>query len=192
MEQAYPAKPADDPDLRTLVSSLQTQAAHVAGEALTLDTAATTRELETQLASGGSKVMALDELPQQLLKALPGFGLATLCRLLARVMGGVRSRILCAVLHLLLVKKEPRWLLRNSRPILLEAALLRNASLILFGKVLSAAELSGFIPPTVFAYRKSLSQHARTSSSMAACRGIAWALAASPWLASSARGRTGP
>ena len=50
--------------------------------------------------------------------------------------------------------------MRNSRPILLEAALLRNASSILFGKVMSAAERSGFIPPTAFAYRKSLSQHA--------------------------------
>ena len=38
--------------------------------------------------------------------------------------------------------------------------MLRIASSILFGKVLSAAELSGFVPPTAFAYRKSLSQHA--------------------------------
>ena len=160
LSQACPEEPADDPDLRTAIASLQTQAAGASGAARPLDTAATPRDLESQLSAGGSKVVALDELPQQLLKAFPGFGLATLCRLLARVMKGERSRILCAVLHLLLVKKAPRWLLRNSRPILLEAALLRIASSIMFGKVLSAAELSGLVPPTAFAYRKSLSQHA--------------------------------
>ena len=153
LDQACPAEPADDPDLQTLVASLQTQAAHATGQAPALGTTVTPRDLESRLAASGSKVVALDELPQQLLKVPHGFGLATLCRLLARMMCGEQSSILCAVLHLLLVKKEPRWLLRNSRPILLEAALLRKASLILFAKFLSTAELSGFVPPTAFAYQ---------------------------------------
>ena len=86
LSQACPAEPADDPDFRTSISALQAQASDTQGEGQPLDTSASPKELEAHLTASGSKVVALDELPRQLIKAFPGFGLSTLCRLLARVL----------------------------------------------------------------------------------------------------------
>ena len=149
LSQACPAEPADDPDLQTTIAALQAQAAGAPCAGRPLDTSASPRDFETQLAAGGSKAAAQDlpwlwPLHTQPPPSPPA------------QWGEVQD----PVLHLLLVKKEPRLLLRNNRPILLEAALLRIASSILFGKVMSATELSGFVPPTAFAYMKSPPQHA--------------------------------
>ena len=52
---------------------------------------------------------------------------------------GGASNTLSAVLHLLL-KKEPKWLMRKSRPIMLEASVIRQASLAMFGRIQHWAE----------------------------------------------------
>ena len=57
----------------------------------------------------------------------------------------------------MLLRKEPYWLIRKSRPILLEAALLRLTLAIMFARVQHRAEMSGWLPPSSFAYRKKLS-----------------------------------
>ena len=50
-------------------------------------------------------------------------------------------------------KKDPTWLLRNSRPILLEPFLRRLEATAVFRRVLSHLEASGLIPSSMFAYR---------------------------------------
>ena len=79
----------------------------------------------TNLMKKGSTATSLDELPRSVLQHLPGHGLLAAQRLLSSVSQGAPSALLNAVLHLPLRKKEPAWLLRNSRPVLLEPFLRR-------------------------------------------------------------------
>ena len=58
------------------------------------------------------------------------------------------------VLHLPLKKKEPAWLLRNSRPVLLEPFLCRAEATAVFRRLQTRAEAAGLFPAGVFAYRR--------------------------------------
>ena len=99
----------------------------------------------------------MEEAPLPILQRMEGYAVAALAGLVLDLIRGGPSRVLAAVLHLLLLKKEPYWLIRKSRPILLEAAFLRLTSAIMFARVQHRAEMSGWLPPSSFAYRKKLS-----------------------------------
>jgi hypothetical protein len=73
----------------------------------------------------GSNASSLDELPRRILEHLPGHGVLVLHNMIERLSAGSNSELLNSVLHLPLQKKEPAWLLRNSRPVLLEPFLKR-------------------------------------------------------------------
>lgn len=90
-----------------------------------LDAPPSAAELGSALQSG-SDATALDELPRPLLRLLRGHGLNGLLHLLEEHRAGAGCATLDAVIHLPLRKKDPRWLLRNSRPVLLEAFLRRS------------------------------------------------------------------
>ena len=60
------------------------------------------------------------------------------------------------LLHLLLLKKEPKWLMRKSRPIMLEASVIRQASSAMFGRIQCRGEVQQWFP-AIFAYRRELS-----------------------------------
>ena len=105
----------DTPDFRTLMCRLL----HHKAPALSMDDVPTVSELETQLRIG-STATSLDELPRSILQHLPGHGVQAVHHLLHSLAQGHPSEFLNAVLHLPLRKKEPAWLLRNSRPVLLE------------------------------------------------------------------------
>ena len=55
-----------------------------------------------------------------------------------------------------LLKKEPYWLIRNSRPIILEPDIKRKESSAMFQRFMSRGEATGFIPPWTFSYRKEI------------------------------------
>ena len=77
----------------------------------------------------------MEEAPLPLLQLVEGYAVAALAGLVLGLIRGEPSRVLAAILHLLLLKKEPYWLIRKSRPILLETALLRLTSAIMFARV---------------------------------------------------------
>ena len=65
--------------------------------------------------------------------------------------------LLSSVLHLCLRKKEPSWLLKNSRPVLLEPFLRRMESTAVFRRLQRLLELRGGMPSCMLAYRRQLS-----------------------------------
>lgn len=73
----------------------------------------------------GSIASSLDELPRSILQHLLGFGVLAVEHMLKRLEEQQPSELLSSVLHLPLKKKDPGWLLRNSRPVLLEPFLRR-------------------------------------------------------------------
>ena len=89
----------------------------------------------------GSDTCALDELPRALLLHTGGVGYAAVTSLLAHADGG--GELLCTVLHLPVVKKEPSWLVRNSRPVLLEACAKRAEATVQFRRLMFSLELTG-------------------------------------------------
>lgn len=104
-----------------------TQMMQASGEGLCarrLDEDPTIMELETALKSG-SDATALDELPRPILSRLGGHGLLGILHLVQACRRGGRCAAFDTALHIPLRKKEPRWLLKNSRPVLLEAFLRR-------------------------------------------------------------------
>jgi hypothetical protein len=105
--------PADTPDYITLMSTA------LRSPARQIDAPISHQELR-QLLRSGSDASALDELPRGLLQLLDSHGLAALIYLIGANPPAGTSDLLHSVLHLPLRKKEPVWLLRNSRPVLLE------------------------------------------------------------------------
>ena len=61
-----------------------------------------------------------------------------------------------SVLHLPLRKKESSWLLRNSRPVLLEPFLRRAGASVVFRRLLRRMELSGLFPPANSGYLRQM------------------------------------
>ena len=112
-----------------------------------------------QLQRSASNATAFDELPRVILSALPSFAHAVLLQWLSLLRTGNFSFFLQSALHLCLQKKEPLWLIRNSRPIILEPCIRRMESAIIFQRLMSRGDLSGWIPPNSFAYRKEFSPH---------------------------------
>ena len=110
-----------------------------------------------QYKAHGSPATTLDELVNQIVRRLQGYGIQTLVHMLLVLDQGEDSDLLNIILHLFLVKKEPRWLLENSRPILLEPYLRRLESFIVFKRLQFAMETTHWIPSSMFAYRAQLS-----------------------------------
>ena len=107
--------------------------------------------------SHGSAVTAMDELPKAVLRHVASCGLAALVEILRRLSDGDPSELLTGVLHLCLRKKEPAWLLKNSRPVLLEPYLRRLESSIVFRRLQRFLELHSCLPSSMLAYRRQLS-----------------------------------
>jgi hypothetical protein len=118
---------SDTPDFRTLMAHLllRGQPQPPIGDVPTIE------ELTSAL-QVGSTATSLDELPRPILQQLSGHGLSAAHHLLQCLALGHRSDLLSAVLHLPLRKKDPAWLLRNSRPVLLEPFLRRAEATIVF------------------------------------------------------------
>lgn len=109
----------------------------------------------------GSAATSLDELPRSLLEHLPGHGINALQHVINSIAAGAQSELLNAVLHLPLRKKEPAWLLRNSRPVLLEPFVRRLEATAIFKRLQHQLEQDGSIPSCMFAYRRQIPpQHA--------------------------------
>ena len=70
---------------------------------------------------------------------------------------GVPPRILNAVLHLCLLKKEPQWPVRMSRPVMLEEPVRRKESTAIFHRLQIGIHSAGTRSPSAFAYRKEFS-----------------------------------
>lgn len=81
----------------------------------------------------------------------------TVAQWLESIFRGDSMQFLNSALHVCLQKKEPSWLLRNSRPIVIEPIPRRLAAGVMFRRVLCRAELSGWIDPWCFSYRKEFS-----------------------------------
>ena len=116
----------------------------------------TVAELWRALRSG-SDACAMDGLPRQLLAALPRHALQLLLSLAYPAGAAADSDLLWTVLLLPLRKKEPHWLLRNSRPILLEPPLLRAVATVHFRRLMAALEEDSIIPDEMLAYRRGMS-----------------------------------
>ena len=104
----------------------------------------------------GSDATSLDELLRCALRFCTGPGIAVVCSLLNKVRTGQPTRLLNSVLHTPLCKKEPSWLLRNSRPVLLERFIHRLEATIAFRRFMHHLESTGGLPSSMFAYRRQL------------------------------------
>lgn len=102
----------------------------------------------------GSKVSALDELPRIILVHLGSVGLELMADMVRRTMAGEPSDLLGTAIHIPLRKKEPSWLLQNSRPVILEACSRRVASTALYRRLIAHLELHHELPSTMLAYRR--------------------------------------
>ena len=96
----------------------------------------------------------MDELPRSILQGVGGHALASLVCLLGGQ--GAGGELLCTVLHIPLAKKQPAWLLRNLRPVLLEACLKRVETKIRFRRLMHRLEARGLVPSEMYAYRRQL------------------------------------
>ena len=67
-----------------------------------------------------SEATCLEQLPHAIVSRLDGFSRYLFTSLLQAFTQGAHDQLLRAVLHLCLIKKQPEWLITNSRPILLE------------------------------------------------------------------------
>ena len=117
-----------------------------------IDAPLSSRELMALL-HRGSDATALDELPRPLLRHLPSYGIAAATHLLQHAASPPPSTLLLTAIHLPLRKKEPRWLLRNSRPVLLQPFLRRLLATAIFRRQQRVLEANGAIPSEMFAYR---------------------------------------
>ena len=143
---------ADEPDFQSqMAAALTPHCLDVAA-----DTPATFTELFSLLGEG-SNATSRDELPNSILGLLGGHGVSGINFLLRRLAAGQPSYLLNGVLHIPLRKKEPAWLLANSRPVLLEPSLRRMEATLVFRRQQQRLELKGTIPSCMFAYRKQLS-----------------------------------
>ena len=112
----------------------------------------TPEELQRSL-HHGSSATALDHLPRPLLQQCTGPGVASLCQLLTRLRSSEPSTLLNTAVLLPLKKKKPTWLLRNSRPILVEPYLRRVEATIVFHRWRAAQETCAEFPSEMLAYR---------------------------------------
>ena len=101
----------------------------------------------------GSTATSLNELPRSVLRHLPGHGIAALHSIFHQLATGAPSYLLNAVPHLPL-RKEPTWLVRNSRPVLLEPFVRRLQATAVLRRMHARLELEGDIPSEMFAYRR--------------------------------------
>ena len=65
-------------------------------------------------------MLSLEEQPPSLVGTLLGFAMLVLAVVHHAMSHGVPSRLLTAILHPCLAKKQPAWLLLSSRPVKLE------------------------------------------------------------------------
>ena len=124
----------------------------VAREAPTLD------EFLDMLHRSGSEATSCEEMPRSLVLKLSGAARHTLVQLLTDL--DVDSQWWRMVIRLCLINKFPTWLLRNSRPILLEAFICRPSATNVFHRMQIRSELVGLLPSEFFAFRKQLSPQA--------------------------------
>ena len=108
------------------------------------------------LLGAGSPATSLNELPNSILGRLAGHGVRAIAQLFCQLREGTPSTLLNTVLHIPLRKKEPAWLVANSRPVLLEPALRRLEATAVFRRQQRHFELHGVLPSCMFAYRKQL------------------------------------
>ena len=116
-------------------------------------------EFHTGTSRPASEATSLDEFPASLVKSLDGFGLSLLCSIVQALHPGLTFRWLSAVIHLCLKKKQPSYLVGNSRPILLEPFLRRLDSGNVFTLFSLRAEQQHYLPACHFAYRRQMSPH---------------------------------
>ena len=114
----------------------------------------TFQEMYFVIKRSGSEAAAFGELVQSVLQALSGTAIYVLTGLLHAVHLGDPARILNGVLHLCLLKKDPPWLVRRSRPVMLEEPVRRKESTAIFYRLQSISTAKGLDPPSSFAYRK--------------------------------------
>ena len=117
------------------------------------------REWEWVLRKQGSEAKALDELPECVVQSLSAAGQWAVLDWVRRLRQGHFSRYLQAALHICLLKKDPQWLIRNSRPIVIGPVLRRRESTLPFAKFMSRSELTSLMPPWAYAYRKEITPH---------------------------------
>ena len=97
-------------------------------------------------------------------RLLQGFGLRVLGGIVEALASGTPSRLLSAVLHLCLARKLPAWLVRDSRPVMLQPYLRRLETGGVPDRRVTRRELRHAVSPEHFAYRRQLSgQTARGS-----------------------------
>ena len=87
----------------------------------------------------GSYACALDDLLRDILRLTRGHGIGSLAALLGGV--GLHGSLLGAVLHIALIKKQPSWLMRNSRLVLLQPSLRRAEAGVQFRRLMQTAEV---------------------------------------------------
>ena len=109
-----------------------------------------------QAVKKGSPATSLNELPRPLVSALPRFGLRVLVSVVEALASGTPSRLLSAVLHVCLAKKLPPWLVRNSRPVMLEPYLRRLETGVVQDRRVTRREPRRAVPLEHFAYRRQL------------------------------------
>ena len=109
------------------------------------------------LVSHGSKATALDELPRVVLAHLGGLGLQLVADMVRRSMGGEMSVLLGTAIHIPLRKKDPSWLLQNSRPVILEACCRRVAATAIYRRLMCHMESRHHLPSAMLAYRRQTS-----------------------------------
>lgn len=128
-----------------------------------------------------SDATALDAIPTAVLRRIGGSGLAVLCSLPRALDLRRPSNLLQTALLLPLKKKSPHWLLRNSRLVLVEPVLRRAEAAAAFHEFMYSAELHGFIPSAMLAYRRGMS----VASGVLAARWWiwAWSSTADLWIA---------
>ena len=73
--------------------------------------------------------------------------------------GELEDTLLGAVIHIVLVKKEPAWLMRNSQPVLLQPSLRQAEAGVQFRRLMTGAEVAERLPPEMFAYRAEMPGH---------------------------------
>ena len=127
-------------------------------------------ELTALVGRSSSEATSLEQLPHALVSLLDGFGQLLISTLLAAFANGSHCPLLCAVLHLCLKKKEPSWLIPNSRPILLEPYLRRLESSNVFLRQQERSKWFQWTPPSHYAYRKQLSPQMCAIT----CRWLTW------------------
>lgn len=104
----------------------------------------------------GSDATSLDELPRTVLQHLCGYGVDAITKLPRLSRSNPSCSLLNSVLHIPLRKKEPAWLVANSRPVLLEPYLRRLEATAIFRRQQLRLELQRNIPSSMFAYRRQL------------------------------------